>query len=594
MEDIAGRVLADSVAAATLAGRLPDEPTIVRMGWRLALMLAAIHESGVVYRDLKSSNVVVCSDGEPRLIDFELAASPGEGPRGVGTRGYMSPQQWAGEPSTYMDDMYGLGALLFFLATGADPCRAPDPRNLLTRSLGLLNSSISVDLITTITSCLDPDPDRRPATMHVLANQLEQLQQPPAIRARQRLEAEQPGRDRERCRVLARRLGDTLCDDAVATSADGATWYSTVPGCLPIPYRQINNGAPGAILALAELYRAFDIERHRDTLVRACRWLADSAPLPGARLAGLYAGEAGVGAALLRAGQVLGDDEWVAHACRCEERPRTFPYEMPDLFHGTAGRLRFLIMLWQHTHDSAVLGHAVRSADQLLAHAITSGPDELCWTIGPGYGGFSGMTEPGYAHGASGIADALLDLYTVTGDKALLDAAVQAARWVERQAVASLPDGSGFDWGHGVGFSGLWCYGARGVGRLFLRLATLGDAKHALDIAERAGRTVATAGRHAGTSQCHGLSGSIEYLLDLNQATGDDCWITQAWNLEALLRSFHREIDGQVRWLSDDGDEHGNAAYMVGYSGVAMTLLRLWDVHRFPHQLTVQAFRFSH
>jgi hypothetical protein len=591
MEDIAGRVLADEIGEVVLRGRLPPATSVARVGRQLALMVAGIHQAGLVYRDLKSSNVVICHDGAPRLLDFELAAAPGTGPRGAGTRGYMSPQQWAGEPSTWADDIYGLGALLFFLATGADPCRAPDPRNLLIRPLRLLNPSVSAGLADTITCCLDPDPGRRPASMAVVAEALARIEHTPAISRSRDIDLDPAERRHQRSGTFARRLGDTLCDDAVDVPRGSAIWISTAPGSLRIPYRQINNGVPGAILALTELWRAFGIERHRDTLVRACAWLADSAPLPGARIAGLYAGEAGVGAALLRAGQVLGEEKWIADARRCEERLREYPYEMPDMFHGTAGRLRFVMMLWEHTGDAAVLTHAARCADQLLASATAPGVHELCWTIPSGYGGFSGMTEPSYAHGASGIADALLDLYEATRDPALLDAAMRAARWVEHQAVTTLSDDSGLDWGHHAGFSGLWCYGASGVGRLFLRLARFAEVEHALRVAERAGHTVARAGRHAGTSRCHGLSGSIEYLLDLYQATANERWLTEAWYLESLLRSFCIERNGQTRWLSDDGHAHGNSAYMVGYAGVALTLLRLWDLHRFPHQLTLEGFR---
>ena len=438
MEDIAGRVLADQLAEAVLRGRLPPAKAIVRVGRQLALMVACIHQAGLVYRDLKSSNVVICRDGTPRLLDFELAAAPGTGPRGVGTRGYMSPQQWAGEPSTRADDIYGLGALLFFLATGSEPCRAPDPRNLLTRPLRLLNPSVPAGLSDTVTHCLDPDPARRPATMALVAEELARLEHMPAIRASRRLDVDPAERPRQRCGDLARRLGDTLCDDALVVPGGHATWISTAPGSLRIPYRQINNGVPGAILALTELWRAFGVERHRDTLVRSCAWLADSAPLPGARIAGLYAGEAGVGAALLRAGQVLGEEKWIANARTCEERLREYPSETPDLFHGTAGRLRFVMMLWEHTGDAAVLDHAVRCADQLIDSALAPSVHELCWSIPSGQGGFSGMTEPSYAHGASGIADALLDLYEATRQPALLDVAMRAARWVERQAVTTL------------------------------------------------------------------------------------------------------------------------------------------------------------
>jgi len=113
-----------------------------------------------------------------------------------------------------------------------------------------------------------------------------------------------------------------------------------------------------------------------------------------------------VGASLLRAGRVLGDDRWIDEARRRERRLRDYPYEMPDLYHGTAGRLRFIVLLWQHTGDPALPDHARASADALLAQATAPRPDELCWTIGEGYGGFSGLTEPGYAHGGfSGLSE---------------------------------------------------------------------------------------------------------------------------------------------------------------------------------------------
>ncbi|HSK26436.1 MAG TPA: lanthionine synthetase LanC family protein [Jiangellales bacterium] len=595
MEDVPGRTLAEHVADAALTGRLLDAATVATIGGQLATMLAAVHHAGLVYRDLKSSNVVLGPDGQPRLLDFELAAPPGTGPRGVGTRGYLSPQQLAGQPSAYVDDVYGLGAVLYLLATGADPCRAPDPRNLLTRPIRLINPAVPPALADTIAACLCPDPGRRPADMAAVARQLTAIHAAPPDSVPAATPVARPVPDlahrRERCAAYARRLGDTLCDEAVSAPGGHLTWTSTAPGSLPIPYRQINNGTPGVVLALTELWRAFGVPRHRATVDQACSWLATSAPLPGALIAGLHAGEAGVGAALLRAGQVLRDDRWVNEARRTERRLRDYPYEMPDLYHGTAGRLRFVVLLWRHIGDPAVLDHARACADALLAQATAPRPDELCWTIGAGHGGFSGLTEPGYAHGAAGIADTLLDLYEATGNRALADAAVSASTWVRRQAVTTLPDGSGLDWGHGAGFSGLWCYGAAGVGRLFLRLAALGLGQQPLAVAGAAGRTVAHAGRHAGTSQCHGLAGSIEYLLDLHQATGDPGWLSEAWELGALLLAFAVESDGQLRWLSDDGDERGNNAYMVGFAGVATTLLRLWDLESFPYELSLAGFR---
>jgi hypothetical protein len=96
-------------------------PRTVDLGRQLGSALGAIHDAGLVYRDLNPMNVVVGQDGGARLVDFELSAEVGSTGEAAGTPGYCSPQQIAGAPASVADDVYGLGALLHFLATGADP-----------------------------------------------------------------------------------------------------------------------------------------------------------------------------------------------------------------------------------------------------------------------------------------------------------------------------------------------------------------------------------------------------------------------------------------------------------------------------------------
>ncbi len=595
MADIAGEPLADHVAGRAATGRLLSTAEVCNLGAAVARLLGHVHGHGLVYRDLKSTNVIVGPDGQVHLIDFDVVADAGSSATSAGTQGYMSPQQWRGEPPLPADDIYGLGALLFFAVTGAEPSRAPDVHDLLARPLRVLNPAISPALAAFVVACLNPEPRRRPADMAEAAARLDALRGTegpprPAIGAPVGDEPDEPDAQRRaRCAERARELGDTLCADGRTSLDGGLAWRSTIPGLLPIAYRPVNTGVAGVVLALSELVATFGDDRHEQALDGGCEWLWRTPPVPGATVPGLYIGESGVGAALLRAGQVLGDSTRIEQAGAVEERIRDYPFEGPDLFNGTAGRLRFALMLWQETGDGGQLAHAQRCAGRLVADAGEPAEGELCWIIPAGYGGLSGMAEPGYAHGASGIADALLDLYEVTGDPSLAQHALATARWVRRQAIPALPDDDGLEWGdHASGSAGLWCHGAAGVGRLFLRLAELGLDDTALTVAEAAGRTVARAGRHASPVQCHGLAGSIEYLLDVYRATGDAAWREEAWTLERLLDAFRLEHNGQPTWGSDDGAP--NIGYMVGYPGVALCLLRLADPGR-PHQLTLAGFR---
>ncbi|MEY9841799.1 protein kinase [Streptacidiphilus sp. EB103A] len=91
----------------------------------LAEALEAIHAAGVVHRDLKPSNVLLAADG-PRVIDFGIsrAAEATELTRTgmvVGSPGFMSPEQIEGTAVTPATDVFSLGAVLAFAATGAGP-----------------------------------------------------------------------------------------------------------------------------------------------------------------------------------------------------------------------------------------------------------------------------------------------------------------------------------------------------------------------------------------------------------------------------------------------------------------------------------------
>ena len=108
-------------------GRGPLPPDRVRaLGAGLAEGLAAIHACGLVHRDLKPGNVVLAADG-PRIIDFGIAraigATTGLTSTGVvvGTLTYMSPEQIRGDAVGPASDVFALGSVLTFAATGRAP-----------------------------------------------------------------------------------------------------------------------------------------------------------------------------------------------------------------------------------------------------------------------------------------------------------------------------------------------------------------------------------------------------------------------------------------------------------------------------------------
>ncbi|MQB01405.1 MAG: hypothetical protein GEU78_14125 [Actinobacteria bacterium] len=600
MNDVAAKSLQDHVLPLRCRGRTVPMGQVVRWGRCLTAMLEQVHAAGFIYQDLKSTNVLVRPDDELGLVDFECAYPPDQSSvlPGAGTRGYVSPGQRAGEAPEIADDIYGLGALLLYLSTGVEPSLIADPDRLLARPLHLLNPAIAPELVTVIHHCLAPDPVDRFRTVAAVDRALASVDatsaRPAPPRQGHALSYRSEDEVRTRYRRLAHRVGDTLCSAARRDPESGTAWWiSRHPLSAGVPTRDVNTGVAGTVLALAELVADLEDPAHREILSAGAAWLLQSPPPGREQLPGLYVGEAGTAAAVLRAGQVLADPRLVGIAVDRGRWIASLPHDSPDLFNGTAGRLRFHLLLWDETGSIDHLTAAVAAGERLVTTACTVGTNESCWPIPPGYGALSGNAYLGYAHGAAGVADALLDLYEVTGEARYLGAARAAAHWLERLAIPALDDGSGLNWPSRAGAepaAPYWCHGAAGIGRFWLHAARLDVLENARDIARRSVLTTARGSRWAGPTLCHGLSGSIELLLDAYQDDLDMSHLAEARSFGRLLEPLAVEIGAGLAW-SSESPYVISPDYNVGYAGLADVLLRLAEPEKRPHGLGRAAFR---
>ncbi|MFJ2259569.1 protein kinase [Streptomyces sp. NPDC087844] len=161
----------------------PLPPNSVRaLGIGLVRALQAIHGAGLVHRDLKPSNVLVTIDG-PRVIDFGIAraldpamqSTDGLTMTGavVGSPGFMSPEQVRGERVTYASDIFCLGAVLAYTASGKLPFGTGEGgiHSLLYRIASeepdLAGVPAPWDQL--IAWCLAKDPSQRPSLETLLA-----------------------------------------------------------------------------------------------------------------------------------------------------------------------------------------------------------------------------------------------------------------------------------------------------------------------------------------------------------------------------------------------------------------------------------------
>ena len=149
--------------------------SVSALGAGLAEALTSIHRAGVVHRDLKPSNVLLTPDG-PRVIDFGIARAAEGGTvtrtgTPVGSPGYLSPEQATGAESGPAGDVFSLGAVLTFAATGHGPFGHGATHELVYRVVHQppwLDGIADPDLGGLITACLNKDPARRPTVDEVL------------------------------------------------------------------------------------------------------------------------------------------------------------------------------------------------------------------------------------------------------------------------------------------------------------------------------------------------------------------------------------------------------------------------------------------
>ncbi|MGW3651003.1 protein kinase domain-containing protein [Streptomyces sp. NPDC000878] len=164
-------------------GPLPERSLRI-LAAGLAHALQDIHGAGIVHRGLKPSSVLVTIDG-PRVVDFGVARAlervtdggltdgglTGDGDP-IGHPGYMAPEQLHGDPVTAATDVFSLGAVLAYAATGAQPFGVTG-RSAIALRFRMVREEPYLEgvprgVLDLVRDCLSKDPAQRPTPEQIL------------------------------------------------------------------------------------------------------------------------------------------------------------------------------------------------------------------------------------------------------------------------------------------------------------------------------------------------------------------------------------------------------------------------------------------
>ena len=160
---------------------------LVQIFRRVAEGLAHMHRRGVCHADLKPNNIMLSRTGDVKIIDFDLAWIKGEAKGRVqGTPEYMAPEQSKNAVANEKTDIYNLGATMYRMTTmRLPPSTLPRPGSpaltaklfaAILKPVQQYNAQAPPPLCELIQTCLAYSPDRRPARVNDVVDQLQALE----------------------------------------------------------------------------------------------------------------------------------------------------------------------------------------------------------------------------------------------------------------------------------------------------------------------------------------------------------------------------------------------------------------------------------
>lgn len=180
MELVQGRALSDIIAE---KGTLTPAEILPILA-QVARALQVVHDSGVVHRDVKPSNILINREGLAKLTDFGISTGLNQRPLTasgmvMGTAQYLAPEQAMGNMATPAGDLYGLGIIAYEAMVGSRPFTGATQVDIafahVNDEIPPLPESIPVSVRDLVLRLLAKKPADRPPSARDVARALDRL-----------------------------------------------------------------------------------------------------------------------------------------------------------------------------------------------------------------------------------------------------------------------------------------------------------------------------------------------------------------------------------------------------------------------------------
>ncbi|MBN2012447.1 type 2 lantipeptide synthetase LanM family protein [candidate division KSB1 bacterium] len=296
---------------------------------------------------------------------------------------------------------------------------------------------------------------------------------------------------------------------------------------------------------------------------------------------GAAAGYGSLMYSLVRIGTILNNPDFIEHAARLvdiidEDRINKNSYF--DVNNGSSGAILGLITLYEETDNTDALKKACLIGEQLLQNRTQSDTGFKSWkTVGENLCN-------GFAHGASGIANALIRLFKHTLDKRLLNAAEDAFAYERHEFFSNLNACSDINICRQYPKNTSWCYGATGIGLARLVAQQYIKSQAIIDDFNAAMKIVLSGDLQQIDHLCCGNFGKIEFLFTSGQklALHDYQQTARQWATLCIARAKQA---GNFRLFPNLPEFIINPGFFQGISGIGYELLRLAHPQLLPSVL---------